>query len=80
MVKNINEKKIKCLFTDLNQFPVHCVQWLPRMLPLSCTRQYNIVSNTTYSINENTCYCITGRPGPPLLIRLLQTILVGAIF
>ena len=61
---------------DSNQFPS---EWLSRMLPLSYTRQHNNISNTTHSIDEDTCYCITG-PARPTFINLsatVRTILVG---
>ena len=47
----ISIQKFKCFFGVSNKCSS---EWLSRMLPLSYTRKYNIIGNTTYSINEDT--------------------------
>ena len=44
-------------YADWNQCPS---ELLSRMLVLSYTRQFNINSITALSVNEDTCYSITG--------------------
>ena len=66
-------------YADSNQCPS---EWWSRMLPLSYTRRYNIDTEVTprTQLIKTHVTVLLARPGPPLSIRLLYTILVGAIF